>query len=75
MRRIHFIGFQGAVCGAVGEAVSDGFTICSDLLSGWICEEVETLVGDKKGFIGFLENCLDLSVWGGDGKFHRSIAG
>ena len=61
MGGVHFLGFEGAVGGAVMEAVGGEF------LAGGVVENVEALEGDQQGFGDFEEDVFDFRIGQGGG--------
>jgi hypothetical protein len=47
--RVHFLCFEGAVGGAVLEAVGDGLAVGREFLGSEVVEDVEALEGDDLG--------------------------
>ena len=62
MRRVHFPGFEGAVRGAVVEAVGDGLAVRGEFPVGGVGEDIEALAGDEQRLGEFEQDGLDLGV-------------
>ena len=59
---VHFLGFEGAVGGAVEEAAGEGLAVGGECLAGGVAEDVEALEADEQRFAEFLQDVSDVRV-------------